>query len=129
MVEPVDEYCIQALPEFEGKKFQNVAKEGLKLDHSEAAKERKEALESEYKAMLDWLKDSALSGKVGNNFNSFSITKSRQLGEPEISKNDSRFGCNNFCRLKRPSCQIDLPHLHAPWLPAATDGLETWNVS
>ena len=64
MVEPVDEYCIQSLPEFEGKKFQNVAKEGLKIDHSDAAKERKEALDSEYKPMLDWLKDNALSGKV-----------------------------------------------------------------
>ena len=60
----MDEYCIQALPEFEGKKLQNVAKEGLKLDHSEAARERKEALENEYKSMLDWLKDNALSGKV-----------------------------------------------------------------
>ena len=26
LTEPVDEYCIQAMPEFEGKKFQNVAK-------------------------------------------------------------------------------------------------------
>ena len=108
MVEPVDEYCIQALPEFEGKKFQNVAKEGLKLDHSEAAKERKEALETEYKAMLDWLKDNALSGKVGNNFNSFSISVflwRRQFG-PEHSKSNLKFGCNNFCRLRRLSCQI-----------------------
>ncbi|KAH9507962.1 hypothetical protein Btru_052467 [Bulinus truncatus] len=33
LVEPVDEYCIQSLPEFEGKKFQNIAKEDwLKLD-------------------------------------------------------------------------------------------------
>lgn len=29
LIEPVDEYCMQSLPEFEGKKFQNVAKEGL----------------------------------------------------------------------------------------------------
>ena len=27
LTEPVDEYCIQAMPEFDGKKFQNVAKE------------------------------------------------------------------------------------------------------
>uniref|UniRef100_A0A8C1Y5G4 Endoplasmin n=1 Tax=Cyprinus carpio TaxID=7962 RepID=A0A8C1Y5G4_CYPCA len=27
LTEPVDEYCIQALPEFDGKRFQNVAKE------------------------------------------------------------------------------------------------------
>ena len=38
LTEAVDEYCIQSLPEFEGKKFQNVAKEGVKLDDSEAAK-------------------------------------------------------------------------------------------
>lgn len=29
LIEPVDEYCMQSLPEFEGKKFQNVAKEGI----------------------------------------------------------------------------------------------------
>ena len=44
LTEPVDEYCVQALPEFDGKKFQNVAKEGLKLDDSEKSKERKEAM-------------------------------------------------------------------------------------
>ena len=36
MVDPVDEYTIQNLPEYEGKKFQNVAKDGLKIgDESE----------------------------------------------------------------------------------------------
>jgi len=64
LVEPVDEYCIQSLPEFEGKKLQNVAKEGLKLDDSETAKQRKEELEKEYEPLLTWLKDSALPDKV-----------------------------------------------------------------
>ncbi len=64
LTEPVDEYCIQALPEFDGKKFQNVAKEGLKMDQSGAARERKEALDAEYKPLLEWLKDNALGGKV-----------------------------------------------------------------
>ena len=64
LVEPVDEYCIQSLPEFEGKKFQNVAKEGLKLDQSEKAKEHKEAIEKEYDALLKWMKDDALKDKV-----------------------------------------------------------------
>lgn len=31
LTEPVDEYCIQAMPEFDGKKFQNVAK--VRLNH------------------------------------------------------------------------------------------------
>ncbi|KAH9507959.1 hypothetical protein Btru_052459 [Bulinus truncatus] len=64
LVEPVDEYCIQSLPEFEGKKFQNIAKEGLNLDISEKAKERKEQLEKEFKPLLDWLKDSALKDQI-----------------------------------------------------------------
>ncbi|XP_078572625.1 endoplasmin-like isoform X3 [Branchiostoma floridae x Branchiostoma japonicum] len=35
LVEPMDEFCIQSLPEFDGKKFQNVAKDGLKINESE----------------------------------------------------------------------------------------------
>ncbi|KAK0052359.1 Endoplasmin/heat shock protein 90 kDa [Biomphalaria pfeifferi] len=64
LVEPVDEYCIQSLPEFEGKKFQNIAKEGLNIDTSEKAKVRKEELEKEFKPLLDWLKDSALKDQI-----------------------------------------------------------------
>ncbi|KAK6176557.1 hypothetical protein SNE40_014819 [Patella caerulea] len=64
LTEPVDEYCIQSLPEFEGKKFQNVAKEGLKLDDSEKSKERKEATEKEYEPLITWLKDSALKDQI-----------------------------------------------------------------
>jgi heat shock protein beta len=55
MTEPVDEYCIQNLPEFEGKKFQNVAKEGLQLDDSEKAKEYKKQLEEDFKPLTEWL--------------------------------------------------------------------------
>ena len=54
----------QALPEYEGKKFQNVAKEGLKLEESEKAKELKENLEKEYEPLLTWLKDEALKDKI-----------------------------------------------------------------
>merc|ERR1712170_154030 len=64
LVEPVDEYCIQSLPEFEGKKFQNVAKEGLTLDQSEKAKETKEALVKEFEPLINWLKDDALKDKI-----------------------------------------------------------------
>ena len=65
LTEPVDEYCIQSLPEFEGKKFQNVAKEGLKLDQSEKAKEYKEKMEKEFEPLLKWLTETALKDKVG----------------------------------------------------------------
>ncbi|KAI8511373.1 hypothetical protein Bbelb_104730 [Branchiostoma belcheri] len=45
LVEPVDEYCIQSLPEFDGKKFQNVAKDGLKIDESEKDSALKDQIE------------------------------------------------------------------------------------
>jgi len=64
LIEAVDEYCIQSLPEFEGKKFQNAAKEGFKLDATEKAKERKEELEKEFEPLLKWIKDDALKDKV-----------------------------------------------------------------
>ncbi|XP_063783856.1 endoplasmin [Pseudophryne corroboree] len=64
LIEPVDEYCIQALPEFDGKRFQNVAKEGLKFDESDQAKEAHEALEKEYEPLLTWMKDKALKDQI-----------------------------------------------------------------
>lgn len=64
LTEPVDEYCIQALPEFDGKRFQNVAKEGVKFDESEKAKEKREALEKEFEPLTTWLKDKALKDKI-----------------------------------------------------------------
>ncbi|XP_075065394.1 endoplasmin [Mixophyes fleayi] len=64
LIEPVDEYCIQALPEFDGKRFQNVAKEGLKFDESEQAKETRESMEKEFEPLLTWMKDKALKDQI-----------------------------------------------------------------
>ncbi|KAM6436567.1 endoplasmin [Liasis olivaceus] len=64
LTEPVDEYCIQALPEFDNKRFQNVAKEGVKFDESEKSKETREALEKEYEPLLTWMKEKALKDKI-----------------------------------------------------------------
>ncbi|XP_022251172.1 endoplasmin-like [Limulus polyphemus] len=64
LTEPVDEYSVSALPEFEGKKFQNAAKDGLKLDESGKAKERLEDLEKEYEPLTKWLQDESLKDKI-----------------------------------------------------------------
>ena len=64
LTEPVDEYCIQALPEFDNKRFQNVAKEGVKFEESEKSKEAREALEKEYEPLLTWMKEKALKDKI-----------------------------------------------------------------
>ena len=56
LTEAVDEYAISALPEFESKKFQNVAKEGVDIDgDSGAAKQRKEDLKERY-VLLTYIK-------------------------------------------------------------------------
>ncbi|KAJ1349115.1 Endoplasmin [Parelaphostrongylus tenuis] len=64
LTEAVDEYCVQAMPEFEGKKFQNVAKEGVTVDDSEAEKEAHQALEKEFEPLTTWLKDTGLKGLI-----------------------------------------------------------------
>ncbi|EDQ88926.1 uncharacterized protein MONBRDRAFT_21523 [Monosiga brevicollis MX1] len=54
--QPIDEYAIQNLPDFEEKKFQNVAKEGLELDgDSETAKARKEELDEQFAPLTKFL--------------------------------------------------------------------------
>merc|ERR1712146_484655 len=41
MVDPIDEYCVQQLKEYDGKKLVSVTKEGLKFDESEDEKKAK----------------------------------------------------------------------------------------
>lgn len=62
LVEAVDEYTLSSLPEFEGKKFQNIAKEGLSIS---ANKEKTEALKTQYEPLLKWLGEKALKDQVG----------------------------------------------------------------
>ncbi|XP_004523400.1 endoplasmin homolog [Ceratitis capitata] len=64
LVEAVDEYCISALPEFDGKKFQNVAKEGFKLNESEKSKSRFEELKNTFEPLVKWLNDVGLKDKI-----------------------------------------------------------------
>uniref|UniRef100_A0A182IL76 Heat shock protein 83 n=1 Tax=Anopheles atroparvus TaxID=41427 RepID=A0A182IL76_ANOAO len=64
LVEAVDEYSISALPEFDGKRFQNVAKEGFTLNESDESRARFDELKTEYEPLLKWLNDVALKDKI-----------------------------------------------------------------
>ncbi|PIO70625.1 Hsp90 protein [Teladorsagia circumcincta] len=64
LTEAVDEYCIQSMPEFDGKKFQNVAKEGVTIDESEKAKESHKNLEKEFEPLTTWLKETGLKDLI-----------------------------------------------------------------
>ena len=64
LTDPIDEYCMQSLPEFDGKRFQNVAKEGLSIDKSKQAEERIKELEKTYEPLISWIKEGPLKDKV-----------------------------------------------------------------
>merc|ERR1712117_241130 len=65
LTEAVDEYAISALPEFEGKKFQNVAKEGFSIDgDTDAAKARKAEVAEKFEPLTKWLGDDALKDHI-----------------------------------------------------------------
>ncbi|XP_046889120.1 endoplasmin-like [Hypomesus transpacificus] len=64
LTEPVDEYCVQALPEFDGKRFQNVAKEGIKFNESDKAKENRETMEKTFEPLTTWMKENALKDQI-----------------------------------------------------------------
>merc|ERR1712114_65003 len=65
LTEAVDEYAISALPECEGKKFQNVAKEGFSIDgDTDAAKARKEAVKEKFDPLTKWLGEDSLKDHI-----------------------------------------------------------------
>jgi len=77
LVDPIDEYTVQNLPEFEGKKFQNAAKENLNLNESEKAKETMEVLGREFDTLLNGLKDKVLSSGIEK-----AVLSTRLVGSP-----------------------------------------------
>lgn len=86
LVEPVDEYCIQSLPEFDGKKFQNVAKEGLKIGDEAKEKVKLEELEKEFEPLLKWFKENALKDLIEK------ATVSQRLTESPLALVASSYG-------------------------------------
>jgi heat shock protein beta len=55
MTDPIDEYAVQNLTEFDGKKLKSATKEGLKFgDESETDKKREEIYEKTFKDLSEW---------------------------------------------------------------------------
>merc|ERR1712137_1013500 len=61
--EPIDEYCIQQLKEFDGHKLVSVTKEGLELPEDEEEKAKQEELKKQYEKLCEVIK-SILGDKV-----------------------------------------------------------------
>jgi molecular chaperone HtpG len=56
MTDPIDEYCVQQLKEFDGKTLVCVTKEGLKFEESEESKKVWEELVEEFKPLTNKIK-------------------------------------------------------------------------
>merc|ERR1712166_1292110 len=57
MTDPIDEYCVQQLKEYDGKKLVSVTKEGLKFDESEDEKKAFEELEADFEPLCKLMKE------------------------------------------------------------------------
>jgi len=57
MVDPIDEYAVQQLKEFQGKKLMSVTKEGLELEENEEEKKRAEELKASFEPVCKAIKD------------------------------------------------------------------------
>jgi len=57
MIEPIDEYCVQQLKEYDGKKLICATKEGLTIDESEDEKKRKETEKETFEDLCKIIKE------------------------------------------------------------------------
>ncbi|XP_068613449.1 heat shock protein HSP 90-alpha [Brachionichthys hirsutus] len=57
MIEPIDEYCVQQLKEYEGKNLVSVTKEGLELPEDEDAKKKQDEMKAQFEKLCKIMKD------------------------------------------------------------------------
>ena len=57
MTDPIDEYAVQQLKEYDGKKLVSCTKEGLELDETEEEKKQKEEIKAQYENLCTLIKD------------------------------------------------------------------------
>eukprot|EP00924_Labyrinthula_sp_SR-Ha-C_P007403 snap_masked-scaffold_24-processed-gene-2.24-mRNA-1 protein AED:0.01 eAED:0.01 QI:0/-1/0/1/-1/1/1/0/761 len=79
--EPIDEYVVQSVPDFDGHKLQSLAKEGLKFgDEDEELGKAEKYYKKEFKELGKWLKNLYTSPDEGGKWNKvdkvqFTLTK------------------------------------------------------
>merc|ERR1712137_689456 len=64
MTEPIDEYCVQQLKEYDGKKLVSVTKEGLELPEDEAEKAAFEEDKAKFEKLCETIKETLGTSKV-----------------------------------------------------------------
>merc|ERR1712019_119852 len=75
MTDPIDEYCVQQLKEYDGKKPVSVTKEGLKFEETEEEKKAWEELTADFEPLCKLMKE-ILGDKVEKVINSERVSES-----------------------------------------------------
>merc|ERR1711970_869062 len=75
MVDPIDEYCVQQLKEYDGKKLVSVTKEGLKFEETEEEKKAFEEIKADFEPLCKLMKE-ILGDKVEKVVMSERVTES-----------------------------------------------------
>ncbi|XP_076128889.1 heat shock protein HSP 90-alpha 1 [Alosa pseudoharengus] len=57
MIEPIDEYCVQQLKEYDGKNLVSVTKEGLELPEDDEEKKKQDELKTKFENLCKIMKD------------------------------------------------------------------------
>lgn len=109
MVDPIDEYCVQQLKEFEGKKLVSVTREGLELPENEDEKKKFEADKVEYEDLC----------KV--------VKVSRSL--IDIASSSKLFRTFSTRRFRRSACRTVSSRRRVALSRPSMDGQPTWSAS
>lgn len=75
MVDPIDEYVIQQLKEYDGKKLKNCSKEGLEIDESEDQKKVQEEQKAAHEKLCKFIKE-VLGDKIEKCILGFRLSES-----------------------------------------------------
>jgi len=57
LVDPIDEYMVQQMKDYDDKKLKSVTKEGLDLDDTEDEKKKQEELKAKFEPLCKLMKD------------------------------------------------------------------------
>merc|ERR1712100_954413 len=80
MVDPIDEYCVQQLKEYDGKKLLSVTKEGLKFDETEEEKKAFEEIKADFEPLC-----CLVTGEYGWTANMERIMRAQALRDNSMS--------------------------------------------
>merc|ERR1712224_241038 len=100
MTDPIDEYCVQQLKEYDGKKLLSVTKEGLKFDESEDEKKAFEELKADFEPLCKLMKE-ILGDKTEK------VVVSERLTEAPCCLVTGEYGWTNMERIMRAQALRD----------------------